>query len=157
MKIKRRFIMLGSVTAFLLIASLVYITFHGHSYTESINKEALLDPGQSFSEIEDKIKVTPQPEGIVDVGKIYCDGKDICVEFDSRKEGDTNVTIATDKYSYPVSEATYVTTLEIFSSLVILPTLTTLYPSSFNLLTTLSKVLYLVPLFNTSTLIVSPL
>ncbi len=103
MKIKRRFIMLGSVTAFLLIASLVYITFHGHSYTESINKEALLDPGQSFSEIEDKIKVTPQPEGIVDVGKIYCDGKDICVEFDSRKEGDTNVTIATDKYSYPVS------------------------------------------------------
>lgn len=102
MKIKRRFFILLSVTAFLLIASLTYITVHGHSFTERINTDAFLDPGQSFSDIEDKITATPQTEGIVDVGKIYCDGDDICVELDSLHEGDTDVLIATDSYSYSI-------------------------------------------------------
>ena len=102
MKIKRRFLLLGSVIMFLLIASMIYITVHGHSYTERIEKTFLLQPGQSFSEIENKITAVPETEGIVEVGKIYSDGDDICVEFDSLKEGGTDVKVTAGKYSYTI-------------------------------------------------------
>lgn len=102
MKGKRRFIVLGIAMAVLLLSSLIYIVVHGHSYTERIDKDFLLKPGQSFSDIEDKITAVPDRDGIVEVRNIYFENDDICVELDSVKEGEVYVDVASGDYSYAI-------------------------------------------------------